>query len=484
MGSQLRRGSMPFYAMVAAVVAGVLPIIGPIEVTAFISDSGPAAIWPVIIGYVLFVLVSLPILEYTRIVSFAGGYYGLAELGFGKGAGKFTALGNYFFYNWWQAANAFFIGWLLVDTVYYAYHVMLPIWAWLLASVATLVVTYAMSVQPARRLGIAITAAVLTTLVIVVAFTAAVIARSPYNSAYYLNPANSAGGLRGLMLATAIVGFFTFAGYGTALFYSEEGVNPTRDVWKAIYVGLTVSAVAIALAAYSELVAVPRSELSQVTSSALPQLVAWSRYFPLSALVGLNFLILVVSLIAFGAGGGSQARLLWAMARDNFISSGWLKELNRHGVPANAALLDFALALATTLAVAASLVKVYGYNPNTVAVAWYVMGTASSITWYFHHFVPEFGLFPYVRRHPELGFSKLRLAVSGLAFPVLGTALFVYTFYEGVVSDLVEPYFAFMVTSLLVVVGIAAYTAYRASKGALGESVVSYMAVEAGRSKE
>jgi len=50
---------MSFYAMVAAVVAGVLPIIGPIEVIAFISDAGPAAIWPVIIGYALFVLIPL-----------------------------------------------------------------------------------------------------------------------------------------------------------------------------------------------------------------------------------------------------------------------------------------------------------------------------------------------------------------------------------------------------------------------------------------
>ncbi|AMD31297.1 APC family permease [Acidilobus sp. 7A] len=481
MSSQLRRGSMPFYAMVAAVVAGVLPIIGPIEVTAFISDAGPAAIWPVIIGYALFVLVSLPILEYTRIVPFTGGYYGLAELGFGRGAGKFTALGNYFFYNWWQAANAFFIGWLLVDTLYYVYHTMPPMWVWLLAGIATLAVTYAMAVQPARRLGNVLTAAVIAALIVVVAFTVAVIARSPYNSAYFLNPANSSGGLRGLMLATAIVGFFTFAGYGTALFYTEEGANPTRDAWRAIYIGLTISAVAIAIAAYSELVAVPRGELSNVISAPLPQIAAWSRYFPLAALAALNFVILLVSLIAFGAGGGSQARLLWAMARDNFIRSGWLKRLSRHDVPANAALLNFIVALATTLAVGLSLVKVYGYNTSTVAVAWYVMGTASSITWYFHHFVPEFGLFPYLRRHPELRFSAARKVISGLLFPVLGTALFVYTFYEGVISDLAEPYFAFVAASLSVMAGVAAYTAYKARAGQLGESVVTYMAAEAGR---
>ena len=39
-----------------------------------------AAIWPIILGYVLFVLVSFPILEYTRIAPFAGGYYGQSKV--------------------------------------------------------------------------------------------------------------------------------------------------------------------------------------------------------------------------------------------------------------------------------------------------------------------------------------------------------------------------------------------------------------------
>lgn len=110
MGKDLNKGSISLIGLTFITIAGVLPIIAPIEVAAFISDAGGAAIWPVILGYLLFLAVSLPILEYTRLVSFSGGYYGLAEIGFGKTVGKFTALCNYLFYNSWQMANAFFIG--------------------------------------------------------------------------------------------------------------------------------------------------------------------------------------------------------------------------------------------------------------------------------------------------------------------------------------------------------------------------------------
>ncbi len=104
-GNQLSKGSVSFIGLLGLTLAGVLAIIGPIEIAAFIGDTGPAAIWPIILGYVLFVLVSFPILEYTRIAPFAGGYYGLAELGFGKAFGKFTSLANYSFYNFWQTAD-------------------------------------------------------------------------------------------------------------------------------------------------------------------------------------------------------------------------------------------------------------------------------------------------------------------------------------------------------------------------------------------
>lgn len=480
--TQLKKGSVSFLGMLGLTLAGVLAIIGPIEIAAFIGDTGPAAIWPIILGYILFVLVSFPILEYTRIAPFAGGYYGLAELGFGRAYGKFTSLANYFFYNFWQTANAFFIAWLATDTIYILYGYLLPLWLWVLLALLTLIITYLMTIQPSGNFSRFLTYVIIATLVLVVGYIVYVIVRSPYNSTFYINPANSYNGFGGIALATAVLGFYLFTGYGAALFYAEEGVQSRRNMWKAVYIGLSISALIIALAAYSEVASVNRSLLPSVGNASIPQLVTWIHYIPAPALLVLNMIILIVSLIAFGAGGGSQARLMWAMTRDNFIRSNWIKELHpSKKVPSRAALVDFILAALTVIIVAALMVIYYGYNANTVADSFFVAGTASTILWYFHHFVPEFGLFTFLGKHKEIKYSKLRRYITGLIIPLGGGALFVYTFYLGIVSDLTEPYFAFVVTSLVIIIGVIIYTAYKARKGQLGDSTVNYMVAEVGK---
>lgn len=479
--STLKKNSISFYGLLGFTLAGVLAIIGPIEIASFIGDTGPAAIWPIILGYVLFVLVSFPILEYTRIAPFAGGYYGLAELGFGKTAGKFTSLANYSFYNFWQTANAFFISWLAIDTIYILYGILLPEWTWFLLSFLTIVVTYIMSVQKAKNLSRIVLYSILITLVAVIGFIVYVILKTPYNSTYYLNPVHSYGGLGGIALATAVLGFYLFTGYGGALFYAEESENSRKNMWKAVYIGLTISAFIIALGAYSEVAAVSRINLPIVGTSSIPELVTWIHYIPRIALLAMNMVILVVALIAFGGGAGSQSRLMWAMTRDGFIKSKRLNRLSsRRSTPSNAAAFDSLLAGITVMLVGLVMVYFYGYTPSTVADCFYVGGTASTILWYFHHFIPEFGLFTFLGKHKELKFSKARRYVSGLIIPVAGGILFVYTFYLGIISDLVEPYLAFVVLSVVILIAIIAYTFYKKSRGELGNSTVEYMMAETG----
>jgi hypothetical protein len=126
------------------------------------------------------------------------------------------------------------------------------------------------------------------------------------------------------------------------------------------------------------------------------------------------------------------------------------------------------------------MARFYGYNADTVADCFFVAGTASTILWYFHHFVPEFGLFTFLGKHKEIKFSKARRYVSGLIIPIGGGALFVYTFYLGIVSDLVEPYLAFVIMALVIIVGVIVYTIYKSRKGEIGESTVNYMVAESG----
>ena len=126
--------------------------------------------------------------------------------------------------------------------------------------------------------------------------------------------------------------------------------------------------------------------------------------------------------------------------------------------------------------------KFYGYNPDTIVLGFFVAGTTSTILWYFHHFVPEFGLFSFLGKHKEIKYSAKRRLVAGLVIPLAGTTLFIYTFYEGIIGDLVEPYFAFVILASSIVIATLLYTFYKQRKGELGESTVGYMVAESGRS--
>lgn len=128
------------------------------------------------------------------------------------------------------------------------------------------------------------------------------------------------------------------------------------------------------------------------------------------------------------------------------------------------------------------MIKIYGYNPTTITVAWFLAGAAGTIIWYFHHFVPEFGLFAYLQKHKEIKYSLVKKIFVALIIPIAGTALFIYTFYVGIIADLVEPYFAFVIVDTIIIVGLIIYVIFKALRKQLGGSTVSYMAAEAGRS--
>lgn len=337
----LRRGSVSFSGLIGIALASFLAIIGPIEIAPFIGYAGPAAIWPVILGALLFIVITLPILEYSRLVTFAGGYYGLAELGYGKAAGKFTAFTNFLYTIPWAASPGPFVAWLFLDSVFYVFHTLLPMWIWFVLSILTLLGMYAVSIIRSDKFGKIILYVSLTGFAIVLIFSLFVIAKSPYNSVYYLNPLNSSSGFGGIALATAVVGFYLFTGYGTGLLFSEEAKEGRKTVYKSIYVGLAAGAALIAISAYSEVIAVPLSSLPSVASSALPQVASWSPYFSAIGVFIFNMLIIVLSIASLGTVFAYSGRLIWAQSRDGFFKSKWLRELNpKTGTPRHASLFS------------------------------------------------------------------------------------------------------------------------------------------------
>lgn len=114
------------------------------------------------------------------------------------------------------------------------------------------------------------------------------------------------------------------------------------------------------------------------------------------------------------------------------------------------------------------MIKIYGYNLTTITVAWFLAGAAGTTIWYFHHFVPEFGLFAYLQKHKEIKYSLMKKVFVALIIPIAGTALFIYTFYVGIIADLVEPYFALVIVDTIIIIGLILYIIYKTYKKTTG----------------
>lgn len=443
----------------------------------FIGTAGSAAIYVGVLGVAVVVLVSLPILEYTRLVKFSGGYYGLAELGFGKAVGKYTALVNYFFYVFWQVGNSLITSMLMIVGYYIITGTMAPIW---LFFVIALITATAMYIGASTEVNIGtkvILASIIVQTAIVLGAAIYVISQSHYNSIAFLNPNSAPGGFSGIALGASIAGFLTFIGYGNPLFYSEEGVVARKTVWKSIVISLVLTVLIGSISIYSELAAL--SNLKIVESSPIPLLSAYSSYFGTAGLLFFWAIFIPIYYTSIMGGAGSHARLLYAMSRDGFIDSEWLNKLHpKRRVPANAALVNYIISMVLILAISAILFSVYGYNENTMFYLGFAPFTAATVLWYFHHFIPDISLGFYIKKN-KIKVSALRFAITSIITPAAGVIVFSYAFYIGIVSSLVEPYFSFIVAALVVALSAAIYVAFRAVKGKLGDSTVKYLAAEA-----
>lgn len=473
----LEKSKVSFWRMFAVSLSGIV-LYGYAYATSggFVTTAGRAAIYVGILGAIVVLLASIPILEYTRLVNFAGGYYGLSELAFGKGIGKFTALANYAFYFFWQPTNGGLMAMLMVVGYFIIFGVFPPIWVFFAIAYLTVIVLTLLSALRVSMNTAIMLISVLIQIVMVVGFAIFVIVKTPYNSIDFLNPTSGPGGFSGIALGASIAGFLAFTGYGNPLFYSEEGAKARKTVWKAILVAVFVATIIGSLSIYSEIAAVPN--INAIASSAIPLLTAYGRYIGTAGLLVWYIALLPLYYTNLSAGTGSWARLVWAMTRDGFIKSKWLNKVNSRKIPVNALIFNAITALITITVIGAVIFKIYGYNENATFYAGFGPATAAVVAWYFHHFIPDLGLGVYIRKF-KVKVSKLRFAITAIITPAFGVGLFAYAFYAGIISNLVEPYLAFVIAALVMIFAMAIFTAYKVMKKQMGESVVTYMAAEA-----
>lgn len=453
-------------------VAALYPMaMGVSNAAAAVSYAGFAAPLIPILGALLILFTSIPILEYARLTAFAGGYYGLVELGFGKAVGKFTALLNLFYFITFDVLTASAYSFIIYTSFYYMAHIIVPSYVFVLISVLVLAGMYIINTLALTLSTKVIIFSGIIQMIIMIIYAIIVIIKSPYNSLQAFNPSVAPGGLSGVMLGVILAGFLFYTGYGAPLFFAEEGKAPFKDVWRAILLGTSLPTLVGIIAMYSEVIAVGLPHASSLANDWNPAVVAYLPYVGLGGAI----IYIIIALLgqAFGAfvPGMSAARLIYALARDGFINSTWLTKVHpKYKTPSNAGLLNLIIGTIATISVELLMFYTYGYQMG-VFYSVFLAGSMTVAYWYFHHVIPDISLV-FLYKRLGIPIKTLRNLIISIVAPIGSAIVFVYSFYLGY-SSLTEPYFGGFLFVMISAVAAAIYIAYRRSKKTLGMSVVS-----------
>lgn len=430
-----------------------------------------------LIGLIFILFVSVPILEYARFIPFAGGYYGLAELGFGKTIGKWTALGNLTQEIFGASVlNATFVPFIIIEFIYGISHFLIPVWAYFVMGVIITLFSYFVAVNNIKittwlMIIIAIIGTAIT--VVISLYTLVVLPHNRFTLAPFTFSASPTG-LSGVFLGVILSGMLTFSSYGQILFYGEEARAPTKTVWRAIILAVVIAGLVGILAMYTEAISIGKTHLGTVVSALIPAIPAFAPYvgdlvmYIFVAVAVADFIILVPAIT--GAGG----RLMYALSRDGFFTKRvgkYFFHLNKNNMPDHGALVISLISLAIYFTVAPLMIYLYGYLDG-ILYAYFIIGGVYVLVWYLHHIIADLAM---IRALPKKFGEKLttpRNFFIAIVSPLVGAAILVYSFVLGY-DSFSEPYFGATVITITVIVLLLIWTLYKRHKHTLGESFIS-----------
>lgn len=470
---ELKPGKVGLINMMFVSVAAIYPMAMAVSnASAAVQYAGLAAPLVPLFGALLLAFTSVPLLEYARIASFAGGYYGLTELGFGITAGKFMGLFVVFYRLFFDSLTATAFAYVTYTTAYVLFNYELPGIYLVVAAILFLFMLYIFTIMDLKIAANIISAMQILQIVTLLVFSAVVILRTPYNTLSAFNPNVAPGGLSGFFLATILAGFLFYTGYEVPLYLSEEGVEPFRNVWRAILYSVILSAVVGTITMYSEVVSMPPDKLSTLASVLNPGLSAYVPYLGFTAGLFFAIVALLGQLMGGVSPGLSIVRDLYALARDRFFGkrlSRWLTRLNKYNVPANAALVNLILGIITTVTMEALMIYYYGL-PMGAFYALFLSGSMVVAYWMTIHIINDFALTVFYWRKGILFRSRRNILVAIVA-PSGAMVILVYSFYMGY-SSLPQPYFSGFIFVELSAIFSLLYVIYLRRRGAQWESYV------------
>ncbi|KAA8922022.1 MAG: APC family permease [Thermoplasma sp.] len=414
-------------------------------------------------------LVSVPALMFSRHVSFAGGYYGFAERGFGPAAGKYVALVNLFYYILMDVVSVVAVSYILSTAISELYGYTIPLALYIIVALISTFLMFLFTVLDIRISGISVLIIVALQILIVLIFSFITIARTPYNSIQAFNIARAPAGITGVMFASVTAGFLFFTGYDAPFYFAEETKTSERTVWKSIILSIVILTVVSVIVTYAEVAAVGLSNASSLSSDWNPAVVAFGVYVGSIGTLVFIVIALMGQIWAGIVGGMSGARLIYAMARDRFVfPRSFSRTHRRYKTPVYAAIFELAVTSVLTVVSPIVLVSIYGYSQG-IFYSLFLFGALTTFMWVLQHLIADASSVPFFRRL----YRRLtaRVASYTLVPTIAAAALFIYadlTSYIGIG----EPYLAGLYVIFALLIASLIYIIYLHSKHRL-ESMVS-----------
>lgn len=417
----LDRQVVSFWGLVSQSLAGMAPTC---DVVAFMTAGAAFALVALPLSYLAaFVLMFIEvntIYHLSKDRPSAGGYYSYVSMGLGPKAATLTGFMVLFYQVLSVAGVPVYVGGVFLPGLAAEMHIALPSYFWMLMVTLFIGVPWGLSVSGIRPSIKVLTLTSLTEIVFLIGASAWIIAR--VHPSVPLRPFELAStGVRGLAMGM-IFAITSFIGVGSHAPLGEEvkGIRTQRGrlIGKAAIVSLTLVGAALVLSAYALTVGWGMDSMKTFATSPAPGVTVFLHYLGPIGAVALVVLALNSAMADDIALLTSSSRVLYAIARDNLVNTGFA-QVNGRNAPAKSvtllAIVAFVIAIATGLWLGPS----NAFNMLTTAV-----------------------LFGLVTAHTLMNASLMRLfredqshhrhLLQHVVLPVIATGLFWWVLYESV----------------------------------------------------
>lgn len=319
----LDKRALGFWELLFQSISHISPIGAMIaNMTAIAAYAGALMPTTFVFAAIAFFFLLIILIQFSRRVVSAGGFYGYVRAGLGERWG--TRAGWLMVLTYWMVVNFFTLfiaGVLIPQTITYFFAVQIPGWTWLPLLIVVQAFIWGMayaSIKTSLRYSLVTMA--IGVVVMVVAAVGLIIRAGAHNNASLFF---DLGALHGSALSGVGVGIIfamlSLGGASSAIYLSEETPTPTRTVTRAVIWAFGSCVVLFLVTAYALTVGWGASHMATFATANLPGVdLTRSAMGPL--LAGL------LVFFAFNAGftgtlapANAVVRIVFAMARDHAI---------------------------------------------------------------------------------------------------------------------------------------------------------------------